>query len=206
MVRNTNGGCRAKRLGRKFANTASSSSEVQKADGEFEKYACVIKIYGGTCQVITVDEEELLCTIRNKFKGRSKRNNLIAVGTPVLVGIHPWQRCDGKGKRKCDLLTVYDSFEFDKLLLLPDTHVDRLEKYTSLATADTNSDFVFSNEECDTEIRAQDMQDPPAQRAKEKRVALVKTNLKADADAGANADADTDTDAEAETEINIDDI
>lgn len=150
MVRNTNGGCRAKRLGRKFASTASSSSEVQKADGEFEKYACVTKIYGGTCLVITVDEEELLCTIRNKFKGRSKRNNLIAIGTPVLVGIHPWQNCDTKIKKKCDLLTVYDSSEFDKLLLLPDTHVNRLEKYTSLATTETScSDFVFSNEECE---------------------------------------------------------
>jgi hypothetical protein len=149
-----------------------------------------------------VDEEELLCTIRNKFKGRSKRNNLIAVGTPVLVGIHPWQRCDGKGKRKCDLLTVYDSSEFDKLLLLPDTHVDRLEKYTSLAAADTNSDFVFSNEECDTEIRAQAMQDPPAQRVKEKGVASEKADFTADAD----ADADAKTETETETEINIDDI
>ena len=207
MVRNTIGGCRAKRLGRKFASTVSSSSEVKRADGEFEKYACVTKIYGGTCLVVTVDEEELLCTIRNKFKGRSKRNNLIAIGTPVLVGIHPWQNCDTKVKKKCDLLTVYDSSEFDKLLLLPDTHVDRLEKYTCLASVETTSDFIFSNEESDIEENLKEKGKGQGKgKGKGKGKEEGKEEGKGEVE-GKGEDTETDTEKEEkETEINIDDI
>ena len=54
-------------------------STLRLSNDPLEIYACVTKIYGhGRCLVHTVCGKELLCIIRNKFKGRSKRGNTIA--------------------------------------------------------------------------------------------------------------------------------
>jgi translation initiation factor IF-1 len=120
MVRNLIGGCKAKRLGRKFATT-EVVYDLQLASTPNELYACVHKIYGGTISVIAINGEELLCTIRKKFKGRNKRNNLITMGSIVLVELYDWQSTTNNTnkKRKCNLVNVYDSSEYDRLLLLP---------------------------------------------------------------------------------------
>jgi hypothetical protein len=153
MVRNLIGGCKAKRLGRKFV-TAEVISDLQLASSSNELYACVNKIYGGTMSVITIQEEELLCTIRKKFKGRNKRNNLITIGSIVLVELYDWQSSikDKTKKRKCNLVNVYDSSEYDRLLLLPHLQISRLEKYVNNTKENANeNDFIFSNEEVTVE-------------------------------------------------------
>lgn len=149
MVKNLIGGCKAKRLGRKFL-TAEVIYDLQLASSPNELYACVNKIYGGTISVITTNDEELLCTIRKKFKGRNKRNNLITVGSIVLVELYDWQSStkETNKRRKCNLVNVYDSSEYDKLLSLPHLQINRLEKYVNNTKENkTESDFIFSNEE-----------------------------------------------------------
>ena len=47
-----------------------------------EIYACCSKIYGGVnIEVKCVDGADRLCIMRNKFRGRGKRDNSISVGT-----------------------------------------------------------------------------------------------------------------------------
>jgi hypothetical protein len=58
----------------------------------------------------------LLCHIRGKFRGRGKRDNFIAPGTWVLVGLHEWQKDPAAGKfARCDLLEVYSEGDKAKL-------------------------------------------------------------------------------------------
>jgi hypothetical protein len=198
MVRNLIGGCQAKRLGRKFSNNVGATTELRLSTNKFELYACVTKIYGGTCCVKTVDDEELLCTIRNKFKGRSKRNNLITIGCIVLVGVFEWQNIDSKSKKKCDLLTIYDSIEYEKLLLLPDSRVNRLEKYSTASICMQNGngvldDFLFSNDEVKIKEGLQE----------KKKSGLKEEKKEGDEDEEGDEDGDGEGDGD---EVNIDDI
>jgi hypothetical protein len=70
-------------------------------------------MYGnGRCQVRTA-EKEMSCVIRNKFKGRSKRGNIVSVGSSVLVGLREWE--EKSGYKTCDILEIYDEEDKNKL-------------------------------------------------------------------------------------------
>jgi hypothetical protein len=152
MVRNLIGGNQAKRQGRKFATNLKSPNELQLSTNEFEVYGCVVKMYGGTCSIKTFNDKTLLCTIRKKFKGQSKRNNLIEIGSIVLVGLFPWQNVDNK-IQKCDLLTIYDTNEYNKLLLIPSTKINLLEKYMTQNIQEINDDIIFTLQENNTDTK-----------------------------------------------------
>ena len=56
-----------------------------------------------------------LCIIRKKFKGRGKRDNVISIGTWVLVGIRTFEKLLNGKKQRCDLLEVYNTDDQNKL-------------------------------------------------------------------------------------------
>jgi translation initiation factor IF-1 len=115
MVRNTAGGNKAKGFARKtFAKTSNS---LRISQDESEVYAQVSKILGGSmCHVNDLEGTLLLCHIRGKFRGRGKRDNLIANGTWVLVGLREWEKEASKGKLlNCDLLEVYSDYDKERL-------------------------------------------------------------------------------------------
>ena len=136
MVKNLVGGCKSKRNGRKFAveeNTRSSRVSLN----EYELYAIVIKMYGnGRCLVKTDTNTELQCVIRNKFKGKFKRNNVISIGTYLLVGLREWEKMSGY--KTCDVLEVYSSQDIGMLSKVGD--FQRLVSYTS---TETIADDIF---------------------------------------------------------------
>jgi len=103
MVRNISGGTGTKSLARKL--TGNHSGAVPLPSNEFEKIALVSKIHGSHCDVVLEDGSNLICHIRNKFRGRNKRGNSISVGTFVLVGLREWE----SSTKNSDLLFVYDS-------------------------------------------------------------------------------------------------
>lgn len=103
MVKNTTGGSGAKSLARKL--TSSSSSAVPLPSSEDEVIAIVSKIHGAHCDVLLHDGTKLICHIRNKFRGRNKRQNVLYVGSFVLTAIRSWQ----SDQSHSDLLFVYDS-------------------------------------------------------------------------------------------------
>tara|TARA_Y100000996_G_scaffold319274_2_gene255379 strand:- start:715 stop:1269 length:555 start_codon:yes stop_codon:yes gene_type:complete len=115
MVKNKTGGNKSKKTARKFMNPTVTNRKLRLAEEEGETYATVIKLLGGpNCQVVTNDGLTRLCVIRNKFRGRDKRDNTIAPGVWILVGIRDWEARVGS-EQKCDLLEVYTSNEKDKL-------------------------------------------------------------------------------------------
>ena len=119
MVRNNKGGRNTKKMGRKHASANSGSSysrQVRFSDCPEEMYACVTKYFGsGMVDVKCIDGETRLCVIRKKFKGRSKRDNMITIGSYVLVGERAWEVIEAGKKRKCDLLEVYSKSDIEQI-------------------------------------------------------------------------------------------
>jgi initiation factor 1A len=118
MVKNDTGGNKGKGLARKHVNAAKggTSKQLRVAVDEAEKYAIVSKMLGnGMCYVRLLDGSggsDRLCIIRNKFKGRGKRDNILDSGSWVLVGMREWS----SKQDTCDLLEVYNANERDRLL------------------------------------------------------------------------------------------
>jgi hypothetical protein len=149
MVKNIQGGSKSKGQARKFSTScASSRSVLRLSNCSLEKYACVTKLYGqGRCKVITVDDVELQLVIRNKFKGRSLRSNMVSVGSVILVGLREWEGPDNY--KICDLLEVYDTEDYNKLKSIPSTMINRLDTYVSALDSTVivgKEEFKFTNE------------------------------------------------------------
>lgn len=117
MVKNDAGGNKGKGLARKHVNAAKGggSKQLRVATDAAEKYAVVNKMLGnGMCYVSLLDGTigSKLCIIRNKFKGRGKRDNILNTGSWVLVGLRDWS----SKQDTCDLLEVYNDGERDRLM------------------------------------------------------------------------------------------
>jgi len=131
MVRNTIGGSKTKSFARKNATSSTSVDYVPKSD--LEKIAVVTKLYGnGMCQVVTSDapQLDLMCHIRGKFRGRSKKQNMIVVNSRVVIGLRDWEN----PYKNCDLISVLSSYE------------DTTITYGGRSNAVLDN-FTFSNEE-----------------------------------------------------------
>ena len=116
MVRNKVGGNKSKKMGRKYLN-APQTRALRMSREDAEMYAVVDTMYGhGMCNVVCLDGKERLCIIRRKFKGRGKRDNMISLGSWLLVGIREWEVIREGKKPKCDLLEVYNDNEKEQLL------------------------------------------------------------------------------------------
>lgn len=116
MVRNKVGGNKSKKMGRKYLN-APQTRALRMSREDAEMYAVVDTMYGhGMCNVVCLDGKERLCIIRRKFKGRGKRDNMISLGSWLLVGIREWEVVREGKKPKCDLLEVYNDNEKEQLL------------------------------------------------------------------------------------------
>jgi translation initiation factor IF-1 len=114
MVKNSKGGKGAKSMARKNVdNDFNDNNEpIRFAEHFLERYAVVLKMFGnGMCLVNLFNEHgfphfDILCHIRNKFKGRSKRNHFVSIGSIILVGLREWEN----PYKNSDLLHVYSSF------------------------------------------------------------------------------------------------
>jgi translation initiation factor IF-1 len=117
MVKNNAGGNKGKGLARKHVNAAATAkSGLRVANDEAERYAVVSKMLGnGMCYVRLLGNGtsgDVLCIIRNKFKGRGKRDNILDSGSWVLVGLREW----ASKQDTCDLLEVYNDGERERLM------------------------------------------------------------------------------------------
>jgi initiation factor 1A len=142
------GGSKTKCQARKFSTSYSSRAAIPMSKDELEVYACVMKLFGqGRCLVKTVDGHEINCIIRNKFKGRSKHNNTLVLGSIILVGLRHWEGEDQK--KICDLLYVYDNDEHNVLKTLPNTRIQNLNPILDNLTNSYNnndSGLIFTDE------------------------------------------------------------
>lgn len=78
-----------------------------------EMYAKVTKMYGqGVCEVLCNDNKSRQCIIRNKFRGRNRKSNMVEPNTLVLVGLRDWEVIRQDKMEKCDLLEVYNAKQY----------------------------------------------------------------------------------------------
>ena len=107
MVRNTNGGSKTKSQARKsFVKSSDIHPSTRIPQNEFERIATVTKLLGnGMCYVsISSFSDPLICHIRGKFRGRSKKHNLVNIGSVVLIGLRDWESPHFKNSDLLDIL------------------------------------------------------------------------------------------------------
>ena len=151
MVRNTTGGTKTKGLARKHQN--KGDSKLRLPDDELEQVACVTKMLGnGMCEIYTNKNERLIGHIRNKFRGRQKRHNMITTSAIVLIGLRDWEN----PIKNCDILTLYDDSQVNQLKNMPNIAIEHLlrlrHNLSNISQLNMKEEFDFTNEdEEDTE-------------------------------------------------------
>jgi translation initiation factor IF-1 len=145
MVRNEKGGKGAKGLARK-TQVKSSNERLRLSECELEQYACVTKIYGNAmCEIYTNENIKLIGHIRNKFRGRQKRNNLITINSIVLIGLREWEN----PIKNCDILCIYDESQIEQLKDIPQVNISNVLQFrqpTSSSLSYDNDNLIFTND------------------------------------------------------------
>ncbi len=134
------GGRNHKKMASKYAKqNPKEALRLSKCDQEM--YGRIIKMNGDNADVMCSDKVTRLLQIRKKFKGRNKRDNIIATDALVLVGMRDWEVRSEKKKPVVDLLYVYSPNQYENLKNIP-------EIYEILPNTDSYKDescgFVFS--------------------------------------------------------------
>jgi len=140
MVKNTKGGNKSKAVARKHISGAKEQRALRLASCSLEKYGVVIRVLGNGMFYVVTDlasdkQPHLLGHIRNKFRGRSKRDNTISLGSVVLIGLREWEEPNYKD---CDLLEVYDSNEVRQLMKNPSIDLSDLQKHIDANSRSSN--------------------------------------------------------------------
>ena len=135
MVKNTHGGNKSKGLARKQMHHSHASLSLPSSELEF--IGVVTKMLGnGMFYANDIQDTQFLGHIRNKFRGKSKHQNTISIGSIVLLGFRHWEEPNFKN---VDLISIYDSND-----------IDSLSKSIRLPTLDSqhsksHSDFAFDH-------------------------------------------------------------
>jgi len=123
MVKNTTGGNHAKNIARK--NAYKPNTQLILPTSPLEVIVCVTKAFGnGMLQVQTDDNKILLAHIRNKFRGKQKRHNLITINSIVLVGLREWEN----PPKNCDIIFIYDPNHVEQLKNIPSLEIKNIVK------------------------------------------------------------------------------
>ena len=122
MVKNY-GGNKSKKMGRKFVNQPRDR-KVRFAEEVEEQYAVVTKLFGnGMAEVKCIDNVTRLCVFRKKFKGRSKRDNMVSMGTVVLIGVRSWEVIAADSKKLENCVKRRCSLRKPSLVIVPKKHL-----------------------------------------------------------------------------------
>lgn len=144
MVKNTTGGTKARGLARKHQSSGGGDSRLRLPTDALEVVACVTKMLGnGMCEIYTNKDIRLIGHIRNKFRGRQKRNNMVTVSCFVLVGLRDWEN----PIKNCDILSIYDDAQVSQLKNMPNIAMDNIlkRKLELSFTGESNvGEFEFS--------------------------------------------------------------
>jgi translation initiation factor IF-1 len=154
MVKNTKGGNKSKAIARKHITGAKEQRALRLSTCDLEKYGVVIRVLGNGMFYVVTDlacekQPQLLGHIRNKFRGRSKRDNTIALGSVVLVGLREWEDPNYK---ECDLLEVYDPNEVRQMMKNPSIDLSELQSHIDTYSKGTGDTAASTIDVGDTEI------------------------------------------------------
>ena len=145
MVKNTKGGSKHKKFARKNVkgNSSGFDERVRKSAHKDEIYASVAKILGnGRVEILCNDGQSRQCVIRNKFRGKNKRDNEVTTGAIILAGRRSWETPNPDKMETCDLLCVYNNSQINKLKTEPHVNMGLLQR-TSKTAFDKENDVDF---------------------------------------------------------------
>jgi translation initiation factor IF-1 len=150
MVRNEKGGKGAKGLARKAVSSGGIRDErLRLPSCELEQLACVTNMYGnGMCEIHTDNNTKLIGHIRNKFRGRQKRSNMILRYSIVMIGLREWEN----PIKNCDILCIYDDNQVEQLKTIPHINISNIIKLKlsgnpiTAQNPDRNDDLIFTTE------------------------------------------------------------
>jgi hypothetical protein len=144
MVKNTKGGSGHKSLSRKSQISSTNTIDsIIKPQSPLEFFAIVTQFFGNTASVIDSHGSIFRCFIRGKFRGRNKRNFIVAPSKLVLVSKRHFE---SDSSTNVDLLTVYDSHDISLLLNFPSFNLSSLfHTFSSLSSSSSSSphDILF---------------------------------------------------------------
>ena len=145
MVKNLTGGNKSKQMGRKFVS-APVDRKIRLIQEEGESYAVVTKLLGnGMFYANDTEGKERLCVMRNKFRGKGKRDNTVSLGTWVMIGKRDF---DSYEKPKFDLLEVYTDIEKQKLKRSGDPKFLLLKsEYDNVNESNQDNEVDFENDD-----------------------------------------------------------
>ena len=116
MVRNFKGGKKSKGMGRKHVSSGNMQKKIRVVEEEGEIYAGVTKMLGNAMvEVLCLDGRKCICQIRQKFRGRNRRDNNIDIASWVLVGLREWETVVEGKLPICDLIAVYNPNDIENL-------------------------------------------------------------------------------------------
>lgn len=142
MGKNVMGGGKSRKGARNRQGDSATQKATRHAKEEGEVYACVTRMFGGpNCEVKCIDGKLRLCVIRNKFRGRGKRDNTLTTGVWVLIGVRDWESPPEGKLPKCDLLEVYSSADKQRL-----KNSDKALNWAALAGIGQDVDAVSDDE------------------------------------------------------------
>lgn len=156
MVKNITGGTKTKGLARKH-QSHGGDARLRLPTNELELVACVTKMLGnGMCEIYTNKDVRLIGHIRNKFRGRQKRNNMISSSMIVLIGLREWEN----PMKNCDILTIYDDSQVSQLKNMPNIPMENVIKrsleFSFVNEKVSSDDFEFTkitdNDEDEKEV------------------------------------------------------
>ena len=140
MVKNKTGGTKTKGLARKHVNGRAAGggrSVLRLPEDKLEIIVAVGKMLGnGMCEVFNNDGERFIAHIRNKFKGRHKRSNLISTNQIILCGYREWE----KPFKNLDVIFIYDDDNINELRNIPTITIHNL-----FIRIDSNNNFNTHN-------------------------------------------------------------
>jgi len=147
MVKNTTGGTGTKSLARKHQQT-NSGEKIRIPECDLEQFAFVTKMLGnGMCEIYTNNNVRLIGRIRNAFRGKNKRHNLITINSIVLVGLHEWEKIP----KNCDIMVIYEPNHIEQLKNNPNININHVLNLQLTATSHQKikkeADFDFVDEE-----------------------------------------------------------
>ena len=106
------------------------------------------------CEVYTNNNVRLIGRIRNSFRGKNKRHNMVTVHSIVLIGLHEWEKIP----KNCNLLVIYESNQIEQLRNNPNINIDnvlRLQLSGTIFQSSTKNKTEFDFVEEHIEIAPQ---------------------------------------------------
>ena len=153
MVKNTTGGTKTKGLARKHVKSAGGGGgALRLPEEELEVIVAVDSMLGnGMCRVFNEKGDSFIAHIRNKFKGRHKRANLINKNSIILCGYREWEN----PYKNLDVIFIYDDYNINQLRQNPTINIQNIIK--RITNTYTKNDDNNDDDDADALVFTQDL-------------------------------------------------